>query len=283
MASRPCSLSAIDPRVYWETLNELHSYITSSTRGFLTQAELFRYYRQRHENTEIPYRLLGYRSLLDLLSSDNRLFAIDLRREPASVYSAVKLRQQQELEQHRRRGTHTISRQHHSTNALGEHHTPDYPFHRLDNEPCAPLEESQLINEERQSPIIENIPVPTPNGWHTPPLDEQMPLTPPSTEEILIPEPITVQSPQSPVCLSPSPVKFKPIQRRTFSPDNDERCQELSAFKLLPPGQRRLNRSISTSTTNLSTSLENSDFCIFVLSLMFSLCFVGAVLYKIFS
>jgi hypothetical protein len=82
---------AVDPRVYCETMNELHSYITSSKRGYLTQAELFRYYRQRHDNAEIPYRLLGYRSLLDLLGSDQRLFAIDLRREPAYVYSAVKV------------------------------------------------------------------------------------------------------------------------------------------------------------------------------------------------
>lgn len=81
----------LDPRIYCETINELHSYITSSKRGYLTQAELFRYYRQRHDNAEIPYRLLGYRSLLDLLSSDQRLFAIDLRREPAYIYSAVKV------------------------------------------------------------------------------------------------------------------------------------------------------------------------------------------------
>ena len=84
-------LIPIDPRVYSETMNEIHSYITSCKRGYLTQAELFRYYRQRHDNAEIPYRLLGYRSLLDLLSSDQRLFNIDLRREPAYIYSAVKV------------------------------------------------------------------------------------------------------------------------------------------------------------------------------------------------
>jgi hypothetical protein len=87
----PTRLIPIDPRIYCETMNEIHSYITSSKRGYLTQAELFRYYRQRHENAEIPYRLLGYRSLLDLLSSDQRLFSIDLRREPAYVYSSVKV------------------------------------------------------------------------------------------------------------------------------------------------------------------------------------------------
>lgn len=87
----PTHLIPIDPRIYCETMNEIHSYITSSKRGYLTQAELFRYYRQRHDNAEIPYRLLGYRSLLNLLSSDQRLFAIDLRREPAYVYSAVKV------------------------------------------------------------------------------------------------------------------------------------------------------------------------------------------------
>jgi hypothetical protein len=50
-------------------MNEIHSYITSCKRGYLTQAELFRYYRQQeHDNAEIPYHLLGYRSLLDLYS-----------------------------------------------------------------------------------------------------------------------------------------------------------------------------------------------------------------------
>jgi hypothetical protein len=74
-------------------MNEIHSYITSCQRGYLTQAELFRYYRQQeHDNAEIPYHLLGYRSLLDLLNSDQRLFSIDLRREPACVYSAVKVK-----------------------------------------------------------------------------------------------------------------------------------------------------------------------------------------------
>jgi hypothetical protein len=90
-SSPPTHLIPIDPRIYCETMNEIHSYITSSKRGYLTQAELFRYYRQRHDNAEIPYRLLGYRSLLDLLCSDQRLFSIDLRREPAYVYSAVKV------------------------------------------------------------------------------------------------------------------------------------------------------------------------------------------------
>ena len=143
----------LDPRLYCETINELHSYITSSKRGYLTQAELFRYYRQRHDNAEIPYRLLGYRSLLDLLSSDQRLFAIDLRREPAYVYSAVKVKQMNErtltsdflrffsfdkrnangdvsskrirrLRKIRQRlvseGTTSFSRQHHSTNTLDD-------------------------------------------------------------------------------------------------------------------------------------------------------------------
>jgi len=92
--SYPTRLISIDPRIYCETINELHSYLTSCKRGYLTQAELFRYYRQRHDNAEIPYRLLGYKSLLDLLSSDQRLFALDLRREPAHIYSAVKVIEQ---------------------------------------------------------------------------------------------------------------------------------------------------------------------------------------------
>jgi len=123
----PTRLIPIDPRVYCETMNELHSYITSCKRGYLTQAELFRYYRQRHDNVEIPYRLLGYRSLLDLLSSDQRLFTIDLRREPAYIYSAVKLRQQK---REQRQGNTSFSRQHHSTNTLDDQHLipPDYIF-----------------------------------------------------------------------------------------------------------------------------------------------------------
>lgn len=111
------AMIAIDPRLYCETMNELHSYITSSKRGYLTQAELFRYYRQRHDNAEIPYRLLGYRCLLDLLSSDQRLFSLDLRREPACIYSAVKLRQERRDRQY---GPTSFSRQHHSTNTLDE-------------------------------------------------------------------------------------------------------------------------------------------------------------------
>lgn len=150
------AMIAIDPRLYCETMNELHSYITSSKRGYLTQAELFRYYRQRHDNAEIPYRLLGYRCLLDLLSSDQRLFSLDLRREPACIYSAVKvgaidfivsdvnclfvLGDDVQLRQERRDrqcqfevsslffririgfldGPTSFSRQHHSTNTLDE-------------------------------------------------------------------------------------------------------------------------------------------------------------------
>jgi len=127
VSSSPTHLIPIDPRVYCETMNKLHSYITSSKRGYLTQAELFRYYRQRHDNAEIPYRLLGYRSLLDLISSDQRLFSIDLHREPAYIYSAVKLRQQK---REQRRGTNSFSRQHHSTNTLDDQHLtpPDYIF-----------------------------------------------------------------------------------------------------------------------------------------------------------
>jgi hypothetical protein len=57
-------------RVYCETMNEIHSYITSCKRGYLTQAELFRYYRQQeHDNAEIPYHLLGF----TLLSSNRKV------------------------------------------------------------------------------------------------------------------------------------------------------------------------------------------------------------------
>jgi len=39
-------LIATDPCIYCETMHELHSYITSSTRGYLTPPELFHYYQQ---------------------------------------------------------------------------------------------------------------------------------------------------------------------------------------------------------------------------------------------
>ncbi|CAF4418720.1 unnamed protein product [Rotaria sp. Silwood2] len=207
-SSSPTHFISIDPRIYCETMNELHSYITSSKRGYLTQAELFRYYRQRHDNAEIPYRLLGYRSLLDLLSSDQRLFAIDLRREPAYIYSAVKLRQQK---RERRRmfllnnksyylnknvyiteGGTSFSRQHHSTNTLDEQHVipPDYVFfdhHVPLNEQQQQQQQQQNFestDEQEQSIETQNERPLTPNNrnscdnniWHTPQLDEQSSL-----------------------------------------------------------------------------------------------------------
>ncbi|CAF2807332.1 unnamed protein product [Rotaria sp. Silwood2] len=188
-SSSPTHFISIDPRIYCETMNELHSYITSSKRGYLTQAELFRYYRQRHDNAEIPYRLLGYRSLLDLLSSDQRLFAIDLRREPAYIYSAVKLRQQK---RERRQGGTSFSRQHHSTNTLDEQHVipPDYVFfdhHVPLNEQQQQQQQQQNFestDEQEQSIETQNERPLTPNNrnscdnniWHTPQLDEQSSL-----------------------------------------------------------------------------------------------------------
>jgi hypothetical protein len=84
-------LISSDPRVHYEIINELHSYIESSERGYLTPTELCHYYRQQHNNAEIPYRLLGHPSLFDLLSSDKRFFAIDIYPESVHVYSAIKV------------------------------------------------------------------------------------------------------------------------------------------------------------------------------------------------
>ncbi|CAF1351227.1 unnamed protein product [Rotaria sordida] len=83
-------------------------------RGYLTQAELFRYSRQQHDDTEIPYPY---------------------------VYSSVKLRQQKRERQRMFiinnefsylnnkfniiESSTSYSRQHHSTNTLdGQHITP---------------------------------------------------------------------------------------------------------------------------------------------------------------
>jgi hypothetical protein len=301
-SSPPTHLIPIDPRMYCETIDELHSYITSSKRGYLTQAELFRYYRQRHENVEIPYRLLGYRSLLDLLSSDQRLFAIDLRREPAYVYSAVKLRQQK---RERRQGNTSFSRQHHSTNTLDEQHItpPDYTF--FDHH--VPLNEQQQQSIElsdEQEPIME-----TPNErpltpdnhhhfennlWHTPQLDEQIPLMDKNSEESneetiqfvsnpFLPLPI-VRLPQE-INETSSFIKcenqYKPIKRRIISHDDENKRSLIRDKPLLKYSSGRLNRSISTSTTSLSksSSIQLIDIYIFLFTVVVS--FVGIYLYKI--
>ncbi|CAF2924785.1 unnamed protein product [Rotaria sp. Silwood2] len=61
---------SVYPDLYRGTMNDLYSCIVNSEHGYLTQDELFHYYRQQLGNAEIQYRFLGYSLLLDLLSSD---------------------------------------------------------------------------------------------------------------------------------------------------------------------------------------------------------------------
>jgi len=281
-------LISIDPRVYCETMNELHSYITSSTRGYLTQAELFRYYRQRHDNKEIPYRTLGYRSLLDLLGSDHRLFAIDLRREPAYVYSAVKLRQQQQ--QQRRRGNLTIYRQHHSTNLLGERTSPGYDFFVANDDHHVPFQPIDIHDEfhyqNEQTPVelhsASSEPRPsTPDTldrvetsvWKTPQLVEQE-KSEESNEKLFVHEPIVLK-PLPPICLP-----FNKENIPLSSDENNKRPTITEPSIIKPLRRRYLRRSISTSTSSLST-FNQSNSSIFLFIIIFSLFFVGAILYKI--
>jgi len=311
-SSPPTRLIPIDPRIYCETMNELHSYITTCKRGYLTQAELFRYYRQRHDNAEIPYRLLGYRTLLDLLSSDQRLFAIDLRREPAYVYSAVKLRQQK---RERRQGGTSFSRQHHSTNTLDEQHriSHDYIFfdHHIplneqgqqQQENIESADEQESSNEtQKERPL-------TPmnhnhfdtNVWHTPQLSEQIPLmekkinSEESNEETIqfvsnpfLPLPTVRLS--SEINETPSFIicenQYIPIQRRNVSHNDDYDENKRSSIRdptLLKFSTGRLNRSISTSTTSLSksNSLRLINSYIFLFTIVVSFIFLGIYLYKI--
>jgi hypothetical protein len=298
----PIRLIPIDPRVYCETMNELHSYITSSKRGYLTQAELFRYYRQRHDNVEIPYRLLGYRSLLDLLSSDQRLFAIDLRREPAYIYSAVKLRQQK---RERRQGSTSFSRHHHSTNTLDEQHLIPHDYVFFDHH--VPLNEQQLqeniesSDEQETSNETQNERPLTPinrnhfdtNVWHTPQLDEQISLmdkqinSEESNEQTIqfvsnpfLPLPTEIND-------SPSFIKcenqYKPIQRRIISHNDENKRSSIRDSSLLKLSSVRLNRSISTSTTSLSKtySFHIIDAYIFLFTVVVSFVFLGIYLFKI--
>jgi len=292
-------------------MNELHSYITSCKRGYLTQAELFRYYRQRHDNVEIPYRLLGYRSLLDLLSSDQRLFAIDLRREPAYVYSAVKIRQQNR--ERRRQGSTSFSRQHHSTNTVDEQHVISHDYIFFDHH--VPLNEQQqqeniesadeqgssneTQNERPLTPINRN-PFDT-NVWHTPQLDEQISLmntkiNPEESNEQTIQfvsNPfLPLPSVRLPSEINDSPTfikcenQYKTIQRRNISHNDDYNDNKRSSIRdptLLKYSSGRLNRSISTSTTSLSksNSLHLIKSYIFLFTIVVSFIFLGIYLYKI--
>lgn len=221
--SYPTRLISIDPRIYCETINELHSYLTSCKRGYLTQAELFRYYRQRHDNAEIPYRLLGYKSLLDLLSSDQRLFALDLRREPAHIYSAVKLRQQK--------------REQRETNPLDEQQQPipndEYIFfdHHVPLNEQQSQEKSQTKNERPLTPInsndFDN------KHWHTPELDKDK---------------CSNETEANPFLPLPNGSLF-------VYPNNDFQLKKRSILKdpsIISCSSNVLNRSISTSTTSLS-------------------------------
>ncbi|CAF1197088.1 unnamed protein product [Adineta steineri] len=314
-SSSPTHLMPIDPRVYCETMNELHSYITSSKRGYLTQAELFRYYRQRHENAEIPYRLLGYRSLLDLLSSDQRLFAIDLRREPAYVYSAVKLRQQK---REQRQGSTSFSRQHHSTNTLDDQHVTSHDYIFFDHHVSLNEQEQNIssVNENENEPSNDDVQNERPltpnnsnrfntNAWQTPQSNEQIPLmekqinSEESNEEAIqfvsnpfLPLP-TVRLPLEKLKDS-SFVKcenqYQPVQRRIISQDDDDNDENnkrsLTRDKtLLKVSSGRLNRSISTSTSTTTLSKTYSfhiiDAYIFLFTVVISFVFLGIYLLKI--
>ncbi|CAF4488481.1 unnamed protein product, partial [Rotaria sp. Silwood2] len=72
--------------LYRQAMNDLYSYVANSEHGYLTDDELFHHYRQQHGNAEIPYRFLGYSSLLDLVGSDQALFTIDFHRGIAYIY-----------------------------------------------------------------------------------------------------------------------------------------------------------------------------------------------------
>ncbi|CAF0764534.1 unnamed protein product [Rotaria sordida] len=316
VSSSSCSTHfiPIDPRIYCETMNELHSYITTSKRGYLTQAELFRYYRQRHDNAEIPYRLLGYRSLLDLLSSDQRLFAVDLHREPAYIYSAVKLRQQK---RERRQGSTSFSRQHHSTNTLDEQHLvhpPDYVFfdHHVplhEQQQAQQQENFESADEQEQSIEIQNEHPLTPNNhnsfdnnvWHTPQVDEQNLLI----ENKINSEENNKQSIQFtsnpflplPTIHLPSEIddtksfikcdnQYKPIQRKIIFQNDDYQENKYPTIrdpKLLKFPVARLNRSISTSTTSLSKSYSWHfiDSYLFLFVVLISFLFLGIYLCKL--
>ncbi|CAF1465892.1 unnamed protein product [Adineta ricciae] len=289
----PPHLIPVDPRIYCETMNELHSYLTTCKRGYLTQAELFRYYRQRHENAEIPYRLLGYRSLLDLLSSDPRLFAIDLRREPAYVYSAVKLRQQK---RERRQGSTSFSRQHHSTNTLDDQQEtpPDHVFfdHHLEiNE-----QQQQQENDEPTLHIQNERPL-TPtnrdhfegNVWQTPQLDKQINSeerdeeTNPFVTNAFLPLPTDLNETSFNKCEN----QYSSLQRRILTQDNDYDENKRSFLRdgspIMKFSSNRLNRSISTSTTSLSKtySFHIVDAYIFLFTVVISFIFLGIYLLKI--
>lgn len=294
--SYPTRLISIDPRIYCETINELHSYLTSCKRGYLTQAELFRYYRQRHDNAEIPYRLLGYKSLLDLLSSDQRLFALDLRREPAHIYSAVKLRQQKREQQ---QNSPSLTRQHHSTNTVDEqqqysnndyiffdHHVPLNEKQSEDN--CQTKSEQDIYNRKENSRPLTPI---NSNDfdkklWHTPELEKEKCL---------------IETNQSNSCEENNQDKFQ-FQSNPFLPlpnsplfiksdnqfvysNNDFQLNQRSILKdpsIVSCSSNVLNRSISTSTTSLSnrksSSSKNFSQIIFVIFVCLFLFFV--YLYK---
>ncbi|UJR34287.1 hypothetical protein I4U23_021691 [Adineta vaga] len=212
---------------------------------------------------KIPYRLLGYRSLLDLLSSDKHLFAIDLHREPAYVYK--KLRQQK-----RERGLFL------------DHHV-------LLNE----QEQQNIESSDEHEPLTRrNRDRFDTNVWQTPQLNKQMPSEERNNEETIQ----FVSNPFLPLPTVRHSLNFL-LQdlNDNSSSSNSINCenqyqslQQRILFhsqdgSLIKYSSGRLNRSISTSTTSLSKtySFHIVDAYIFLFTVVISFIFLGIYLFKI--
>lgn len=285
--SVPCSTSfmSVDPRLYCETMNELHSYITSSKRGYLTQAELFRYYRQRHENTEIPYRLLGYRSLLDLLSSDQRLFSLDLRREPAYVYSTFKIKQER---RERQQGATSLTRHHHSTNTLDERNASPARGHFLFDLKC-PFDDDQdhdVLPQTNEPTSRSDQQRSQPDQFDEP--EELFQEASPNLADRNSSEPTghdqqielhrrgqtsksSIDDQNQKQKQNPGPAGKAAVDRHSFDFDGSSRVDS------------GLNRSKSTSTTSLykPSQVKFVDLYLFLSGITLSFIFLGLVFYKL--
>jgi len=188
---------------------------------------------------------------------------------------------------------------------------PDYVF--FDHH--VPLNEQQQqqniesTDEQEPSMEIQNERPLTPNNrnrfdnnvWHTPPLDEQIPIMDKKihleeSNEKPIQSMSSAFSPLPTVRLSsepndiPSFIKcenqYKPIQRRIISQDDENDDNKRSSIRdpsILKFSSARLNRSISTSTTSLSKSYSFHliDSYIFLFTIVVSFMFLGIYLYKI--
>jgi len=140
------------------------------------------------------------------------------------------------------------------------------------------------------------------NVWHTPQLDEQIPLMDKKVHPEEESNEQTIQFVSNPflplpMVRLPSEInettsyikcenQFKPVQRRIISQNDDyDENKRLSIRDptLLKFSSPRLNRSISTSTTSLSKSYSFSfiDSYIFLFTIIISFVFLGLYLYKI--